>query len=478
MDDQSKIKELLAKLLPIHIVTIFFTLTFLLISNLFNWAADTELSLWQFISIISFIWIVWSWVKLKNTLFNPYGLFLIATFLFNLSWVILSLIPGNSIASLTSIFPTNIAVLTIKTVDLSFIGLHLGALLAVGFFLKPKEKKTLTIANINLVIVGYLLILVSIYPFYLTTKDAIQISLASGYSSLYQQSAVIGVLAGPTILAGFIIPGILFLLAGSKNNRANRLISLLLIIAFTILQLISGKRSTAIMPLIAYIWLWHKTIKPVNSGLISVFSLLFLFFVFPLIRISRDVTGIGKFSLRSVNNLFTVTNPLLDTLNEMGSSIKTISHTIQLIPLYRHFDQGVSYLYSLSTIIPNFFWKIHPAMQHGSLSSWLIATVDPSAARMGQGLGYSFIAEAYANFGISGSLWVSMILGLLFVSFSEFAETSKNRIYLAGLATYLSFFLFFARSESVAIVRPLFWYALAPVGLVALINRYRTKKMN
>lgn len=478
MDESSRTKELLKSLLPIHIVAIFLTLTFFLISNSFNLPENSKLSLWQFISIISFIWIVWSWIKLRKTLFNPYGLFLIAAFLFNLSWVVLSYIPGNSVAALTSFFPTNIAASTIIVTDLCFLGLHLGALLAVKSFFNSRQKKSFEVSDRNLAIVGYFLILVSIYPFYLTIKDAVSISINLGYSSLYQQATATGLLAGPTILAGFIIPGVLFLLAGSRKNKANLLVSLLLMIAITVLQLMAGKRSTAAMPLVAYIWLWHKTIKPVNIALISTVSLLFLFLVFPIIRISRDLSGIEKFSYQNISSLLSTTNPFLDTLNEMSSSAKTISHTIQLIPSYRHYDWGSSYLYSLSTIMPNFFWKIHPAIQHGTLSNWLIFTIDPTIARMGGGLGYTFIAEAYANFGIFGSTWITVILGFLFVSFSEFVEQSKNRVYLAGLATYLSFFLFFARSESAVIIRPFFWYALIPVVLVIVVSRYRITKAN
>ncbi|MEI8061225.1 MAG: O-antigen polysaccharide polymerase Wzy [Candidatus Berkelbacteria bacterium] len=478
MTANEKIKEQLGNLLPIHIVALLLTLTIFFFMASFNLSENNQLLLWQFLLITTFIWMIWSWVKLKKTFFNPYGLFLIAAFLFNFSWIILSFIPGNSVALLANYFPTNVVVMTIIVVDLSIMGLHLGALLAVTFFSRSKEKKALSIADENLIIVGYFLILVSIYPFFLTIKEAVSLSISSGYTSLYQLAPTTGLLAGPTILASFIIPGTLLLLAGSKKDRATRLISLLLVISIAVLQLVVGKRSTAIMPLVAYIWLWHKTIKPVNIIVISALSVLFLCLLFPIIRISRDISGIDKFSWQNISNSLSTTNPLLDTLNEMGSSIKTTAYTTQLIPLHRHWDLGTSYLYSLTTIMPNFFWKIHPAIQHGTLSDWLITTVDPVAAKNGLGLGYSFIAEAYANFGFYGSWIITMVIGIFFVSISEFAEIRKDKLYFAGLAAYLSFFLFFARGESVGIIRPFFWYSLLPIGLVLMINKYRAKKMS
>jgi len=475
MDDKTQSNKNLRVVIIAHLLIIIVTLGILFFSNSLKISASNGYILWRFISIFTFCWVVWSWKKIKTALFNPYGLFLLAVFLFNLSYVLLSLVPGNGQTSIANIFPMDIATSTIIVVNLSIIGLHLGALLAVAVISKLRSEKSFSFSDKDLTIVGYFLILISLYPLYLITRGSIQVSIAAGYSSLYRQVADTGILAGPAILASFIIPGIFLLLAGSKKSQTNRLISLIIIICYTAAQLVLGKRSTAIMPLVAYIWLWHKTIKPIKVGLLAVLGSLFLFIIFPIIRASRDLSGADKFSWHSISSLIGSTNPLLDALNEMGASVQITSHTIQLIPHYRHFDWGISYLYSLTTILPNLFWKIHPAMAHGTMSAWLISIVDPGLARLGQGLGFSFIAEAYANFGTYGALPMTIIIGFLFVAFSEYVEKSNNRGYLAAMATYLSFFLFFARAESSDIIRPFFWYAVMPIFFVLFIQKYRSK---
>lgn len=477
MSEQSDNQRYVNPILLIHLVIVFVTLAILLFSQTINLAINEDLNLWKFLSIISFSWIIWSWHKIKKTLFDPYGLFILAAFLFNLSPVILELIPGNSQNTLVSLFPMNIVRQTIIVTDLSMLGLHLGALVATSLISKQERKIGITIKDRDISIVGYALILISLYPLYLTTKESIQLSISLGYNSLYRQALGTGILSGPAILANFIIPGVLFLLAGSKNNRVNRMVSLIIVISFTIAQLILGKRATAIMPLIAYLWLWHKTIKPLKVSLLSTLSLFFLLFVFPIIRLSRNLAGTNKFSWQVITDLFATTNPFLDVLNEMGSTIQTIAHTLQIIPDYRPFDWGTSYLYGLSAVIPNLFWNTHPVIEHGTFSSWLISIVNPVAAKSGGSIGYSFIAEAYANFGIYGSVIIVGLLGFLFVLFSEFVEKHDNKAYLAALATYASFFLFFARSESAQIFRPFVWYTLIPLVMSIIISKFRAKNV-
>ena len=434
---------------------------------------DKLYTLWVFIMNLSFTWIVWSWYKIKKDLFNPYGLFLLATFLFNISLPLLSLIPDNNSVNLNSLFPTDIVNLTLVVTTFSILGLHIGALIATNFVSRKKMEKKYRTGDRELVAVGYLLILISLYPIFLTTKESIQLSLNFGYNSLYRQSIGTGVLAGPSILANFIVPGTLFLLASSKSNKNNRLLSLVIICTYTASQLILGKRSIAIMPFVAYLWLWHKTIKPIKVGYLTGLAILFLFLVFPVIRLSRGIIGIERFSWQTITDLLSASNPVVDILNEMGGTMKTIAHTIQLVPTTRVFDRGISYLYSLTTAIPNLFWDTHPVITHGTLSNWLTWIIDPIFARSGGSYGYSFIAEAYLNFGVFGAILITGLIGFLFVWFSEYVERNNNKALLVALASYTSFFLFFARSESYAIIRPFIWYSMLPLAIYFLLSKLR-----
>src|SRR5690606_22908143 len=131
---------------------------------------------------------------------------------------------------------------------------------------------------------------------------------------------------------------------------------------------------------------------------------------------------------------------------------------------------GASYFYALTAIMPNVGWEVHPTIRHGTLSEWLVKTVDPVIAAAGGGLGCSVIAEAYLNFGwVGGPLWL-MLLGYgLSWLFMKSDGTDPARLALA--ASFLSFFFVFARGEAAIVARGLVWYALAPYLLAVLLTK-------
>jgi oligosaccharide repeat unit polymerase len=143
------------------------------------------------------------------------------------------------------------------------------------------------------------------------------------------------------------------------------------------------------------------------------------------------------------------------------------------VPLFRDFDLGVGYLYAFFTIIPNLFWEIHPTIAHGLAAHWLVQTVAPASAALGRGYGFSFIAEAYLNFGWIGAPIVLGFIGFLLARLVLWAQRKYEPAKMATVASFLAFFLIYARGESGSIVRPLFWYALLPYFLVHFMSHSR-----
>ena len=73
------------------------------------------------------------------------------------------------------------------------------------------------------------------------------------------------------------------------------------------------------------------------------------------------------------------------------------------------FRYGESYLYSLTTIIPNLgFWDAHPGAIKAHLGNWL-----QDVLGLDYGPGFSMAAEAYINFGWFGILFM-MLLGCFY----------------------------------------------------------------
>lgn len=208
--------------------------------------------------------------------------------------------------------------------------------------------------------------------------------------------------------------------------------------------------------------------------------MLIVLILVPLAPVFRSASGQERYSLtRVVDAYFSIENPALEGLTYMGGSMNTVSYTIDLVPETRGYDMGASYYYALLTVFPNAFWSIHPSVARGIASEWLVKTVDPETARIGGGMGYSFIAEAYLNFGWWGAPIVLILMGFFFGSMVLWADRSGDIARLAMIASFLSFFLVFPRGESIQVVRALVWYSFLPYLAVRQIgyrgSRYSSK---
>jgi oligosaccharide repeat unit polymerase len=199
--------------------------------------------------------------------------------------------------------------------------------------------------------------------------------------------------------------------------------------------------------------------------------------VFPFIKATRNLTAGAKLDPRVLVETFTsVENPLIAIVSEMGSTLRTVAHTIELVPAARSFDLGLSYVYAALTVFPNLFWDIHPTVARGLAAHWLVETVSPTLASVGGGYGFSFIAEAYLNFGWIGAAIILLLIGALLAAVILRAQRTTDPAALALVAAVGAFFLVFARGESGSIVRELVWYALGPYIAVRVLSRLMVRR--
>jgi len=103
--------------------------------------------------------------------------------------------------------------------------------------------------------------------------------------------------------------------------------------------------------------------------------------------------------------------------------------------------------------------------------------VDRVTALSGGGLGFSFIAEAYLNFGAFGGPvllgFTGFALAWLFLK-ADGDDPAKH----AFAASFLAFLFVFARGESAIVVRGLVWYAVIPyliAGLMTIRSRQQER---
>lgn len=430
--------------------------------------------------LLLFGWSLWSWIVLTRSWFDPYSLFLVAANLFNAGQAFLEVFDLNPSGMLPDLFPERTVLDSLFLVFLGLSAMHLGALLSVG---QPNTKpqaanagylRTPGPADVRLA--GWLLLLASVGPTALLLRDAFQRVLSGGYFSLYQAEQAVGVQGVPQILASFLVPAALFLLAGSKGSPANVAASAAIVLTNACCQLFLGYRYYAVMPLVAYLWVWHLAVRPVPKTLLAGVSIVLIGVVLPLVGATRETRGETRLSVEFLAEAFSsMESPAVNILFEMGGSLRTVAHTLELVPETRDFDGGMGYLYGMLTLIPNLFWDIHPSVAAGTPSSWLIWTVDPETAALGGGLGYSFIAEAYLNFGWLGTPLVTGLLGFLYGKFVLWGlRTGKHSAAnLALVASFCSFFTFYAREDVPVVFRSLIWYSLGPYCLAYLIASLR-----
>jgi hypothetical protein len=317
---------------------------------------------------------------------------------------------------------------------------------------------------------GLLLVLIAAVPMYLQLREDFGDVLNVGYMGLYQRESKTSVDAWQTLLAQFMLPGAFLLAAGSKQYRGMQRLSLVLALIYALSYLFMGYRGAAGAAMAAYGWIWHTRIRklPLYPSLAA--GVLLVFVVFPMIRLHRLTMGEDRLNWSSfLGTLDNYDNPASASLREMGGTMATLAYTMDLVPNDRDYEYGKTYAFAALTILPNIFGTArHPSVERGTASDWLVRTVSYNTASSGGGLGYSFIAEAYLNFGWMGPPLVMILLGFGMASLESFAAASASPAATSLAGVVLFFALIYARSESTDIVRSIVWCGWMPLALLAL----------
>jgi hypothetical protein len=148
-----------------------------------------------------------------------------------------------------------------------------------------------------------------------------------------------------------------------------------------------------------------------------------------------------------------------------------VSYSLVLVPDTRGFDLGAGYAEALTSLIPSLYWR-----KHESYASWLTRTVAPDVATSGGGLGFSYVAEAYVNFGWYGLPIVFFFMGIVFTKLAMRGAGSPAPADRALAALVLLFILPYPRGEMVAFLNRVVWCALAPYALVRFLGRSEARR--
>ncbi len=426
------------------------------------------------------VWCIWTWKTVAGSLFAPYPIFLLAAIAFNGGQVILEAFRLNENGLLGGIFGPRTLVSTLVLVTIGLGTFHFGALCSAALSSRSVKRERPAAEwrdQSALRFVGWSLIAIALPAWWIESSAALSAVNSSGYLALYQGNADVGLAASSRLISELLVPGAILLLVGSKDRRLSLVVSIGLVGINTLLELFLGYRAYAVWPLLALAWAFHAVIRPLPKSIIAGGSAIILFVVFPLVRSIREQSGTERTSLDVLwDSYASIDSPAVSIISEMGGSMATVAYTLELIPSVASFESGLDYLYALATIVPNVFGGLHPAIERGTASTWLINIVDPWVAENGGSIGYSFIAEAYRNFGWVAGPAALFFIGFLMASFFLWASKSNDHLKLAAAAIFLSFLSHYARGEFYTLIRPLIWYTLMPCILVILVSNVSNQR--
>jgi hypothetical protein len=423
--------------------------------------------------VASAVWLLvawWSWYAATGRVADVYWLFVLAVWLFNGGGLALPQLirPEGDQAfhefqhSVFRTFTRTGVVSAFHLVLFCLSAMHAGALLAVSRW--PAQRAdhsahSVAVKDLSLRWIGLGLLAVSLGPALWMMRVSAARVREGGYMALYQEDG--GATEGLIfMLASGLVPGAFYLMGSDLDNRFLRRLGWSLVMMFSVGVLALGTRALFFQNAVALLWLRHYGVRPIRktvwAGLI-VAGLLLSGIVFwardPARQADLTLENLPETGEEAVPNAGGV-------LSEMGYSVMAVVYTMDLVPAVRDFSWGESYLTSLLAVVPGL------TADRESEESWLTYMVSPETAAIGGGLGFSFIAEAYLNFGIGAPLALGLA-GLCLGHFAGWSHAGGRSGRLAFAACAISILLFSARASSLSFVRRVLVLCVLPYFVLA-----------
>ncbi len=417
------------------------------------------------------LWLLVSWIMSEGSLLNPYGLFLAASLPFHSGYSILRFLDQESLMWLAGRVTESALAETLAFVVGGYAMLHLGALLVSAVASREPDFERPLYDGTRIYQVGWLLLAIATLPLLIKMRASIETVLSGGYISLFEggsreesRSGFAGLIS---LFSDFFLPGVMFLLAGSRNRPLGKLVAILGLLLYSGSYLFLGFRAFSLIPIAVFIWVWHRTINRLPILPVALVGGTLFLIVAPLVRQIRDLSGSNRMSLQALWEAFAgAENPVLALIAELAGSVLTITFTTELVPDIRPFEMGYGYLRALANAIP----ILDLPDVYGYAGTWLAYAITPSLAVGGFGFGFSFMAEAYLNFGWAGGILTLGVIGAAVAGLQRWADRSGDLARFAFIASFLPALIFYTRGESISISRPILWYAMIPYVLVLVLR--------
>lgn len=437
-----------------------YSLIFVYVENTGKW------DLFRFLGVFSYIqfaYTIISWHKITKGWYDGYIVFTIAFYLFSLGQSFLELI-GSVDENFSLILKFGIRPKSYFEgvyLSLSFLLFwHMGALMSY----RPTSPNLRSFVGNELNAlkkVGLIGICLTFPSYSYNMINNMMIVSTSGYMGLYDvENLQTGMNAIHRAIGDYFVPFLIILLVYSeKTKRWRGLLYSIALITVCIPPFFVGARtnSAIIISIIVLIYILFNRLS--IKWAILTFAVAYI--SLNMLIVVRNIRG--DISTTSIYNAFNensnTSSPISSVVSEMGFTFYPIAKTIEIKNSpHEEFLYGKSFLWSFTTIVPNLnFWDIHPAKKYANMSDWITKKLNFT-----YGIGYSLIAEAYANFGLFGFVFMfayGYLLTRLFSASSKY-NASKNLISLCVSLIILWFLIRTVRNNFLDTVRYMTFYVL------------------
>jgi oligosaccharide repeat unit polymerase len=315
---------------------------------------------------------------------------------------------------------------------------------------------------------------VSLPAFFVTLQHELTLVRSGGYQSLFVSASSPQQLNTWFIQMAVFLPisGYYLLSAtkswGGKNTKYG--MAIIMVSAFS--EILLGRRTEFIMPILAYFWIKKKITGSVSLGPIFLVSLL-LIIATPVVvfwRATGSVTGLAG----AGSSLFTLIESIFNNLGVyyyfIGAIIKNFPSKFD----YTYFDSFVS---AIAYCVPNIggFNSTHVGYDQ-NIVYWLGNTYFTTENGAFVETGYSFLGEIYQSFGPLGVVPISLLVGVVLGKLTKWSESAADARSVAFFASIIQPILFYPRDVFVHVLRPILWYSLLSLLLAYFYNSYRSSK--
>lgn len=229
---------------------------------------------------------------------------------------------------------------------------------------------------------------------------------------------------------------VLCLVMGAITKKQKILASAVGFVGFFIF-IITGFRSAALFPFILGVMIWRgcgNRIPMIVSGT----ALALVLIIIPASGYLRATGTFGDIDSKKINEA--VENvTIAENFRVTGQTGALLAKVLEVVPKEYRYRYGESYWVALYRSLPNFGFQqsenyrlkakkqlnSKEAISDLAPSDWLTYVIDPNKYVVGEGVGFSAIAEPYLNFGLIGVVIFFLALGMFFGRLDKYYLTTQ-----------------------------------------------------